>query len=73
MLINLLNDSTHPMRHYFNSRCKNRVEEFDSLKQIQTVRKFRFYPLFWQSFTEKNLKLSSLARVLKTDPKHTRH
>ena len=47
-LMQVLNDPTHPVRQSFGSRRSNRVEEFYSLKQIQTVLRRRFYPLLCQ-------------------------
>ena len=36
-LIQILNDPTHPMRHYFDSRRRSRMEDFYFREQIQTV------------------------------------
>ena len=51
----LLNDPTHPLRHYFDSRRSNRsgrlatgVEDFYFREQIQTVIKPHFYPRLCQ-------------------------
>ena len=43
-LMQILNDPTHPMRHYFDSRRSNTSEDFYFREQIQTVIKPRFYP-----------------------------
>ena len=43
-LMQILNDPTHPMRHYFDSRHSSRVEDFHFREQIQTVIKPCFYP-----------------------------
>ena len=49
----ILNDPTHPMRHYFDSRCSNRNGRCFR-EQIQTVIKPRFYPQLCQ-FLMKNI------------------
>ena len=46
-LMQILNDSTHPVRHCFNS-FRTGVEDFCFREQIQTVIKPRFYPRFCQ-------------------------
>ncbi len=47
-LMQILNDPTHPMRHYFDSRRSNRSGRFLLPRQIQTVIKPRFYPQLCQ-------------------------
>ena len=44
-LMQILNDPTHPMRHYFDSRCSNRSGRF-LLPRTNT--KPRFYPWLCQ-------------------------
>ena len=65
----ILNDPTHPVRHYFDSRrAATGVEDFYSLKQIQTVIGPRFYPLLCQFLTKITITLCTHAsrRLLKT-------
>ena len=48
-LMQILNDPTHPMRHYFDSRRSNRSERFFYFReQIQTIIKPQFYPRLCQ-------------------------
>ena len=61
-LMQILNDPTHPMRHYFDSRRSNRSGRFLFRDQIQTVIKPRFYPRLCQ-FLMKGLRFG-LTQVL---------
>ena len=47
-LMQILNNPTHPLRHYFDSRCSNRSGRFFFQEQIQTVIKPHFYPQLCQ-------------------------
>ena len=48
-LMQILNDPTHPMRHYFDiSKVTTGVEDFYFREQIQPVIKPRFYPRLCQ-------------------------
>ena len=48
-LMQILNDPTHPLRHYFDSRLRsNRSGRFKFREQIQTVIKPRFCPRLCQ-------------------------
>ena len=47
-LMQILNDPTHPMRHYFDSRRSNRSGRFLLPRTNTTVIKPRFYPRLCQ-------------------------
>ena len=47
-LMQILNNPTHPMRHYFDSRCSNRSGRFLLPRTIQTGIKPCFYPRLCQ-------------------------
>ena len=65
-LMQILNDPTHPMRHYFESRCSKRVEDFYSLKQIQTVIRPRSFPLLCQFLMKIIIVINLLCMCVKT-------
>ena len=51
-LMQILNDPTNPMRHYFDSRCSNRSGRFLLLRTITNCYKASFLPLALSVFNE---------------------